>query len=405
MQMTILQKAVLFGLSLFALISVLLTIPTEEKFASDVDEGYYRKYASCIAGKGMSVFPEFARAYIDNPDESLNPAPVRVGHMLMTGLWFRLFPNTFVWLARFSWLCFAIFLVVSYVFARRHFGADMSCLLLALWACSPLFMGMGRRALSDMHGNLSCGLSVWLLLEFFTKRSRIVYVCLIVSFAYAVLVRESAVFLIPVAVITWMINRHVYGNSMPVRYIAGIVVGPPVIICATYAAVFGMRNGVQLVGAVINTHFNIAEQTSWYAINYCAGPWYRYIIDFMLLSPVTVLLFLGYLGHKILMRRMEWREAFFMVYFAVFFILLGNLKYGKVVRFVINLDMVVSLFAVVFLLDFFRNKRVERQWLWAWTVVVVIFFFNYCSFTNIFCIRGVYDPISAALLSARGFIP
>ncbi len=389
---------------LFSIASVYITIPGEDNYAKSADEGYYFTFANLIAEDGISRFPQLAKVYIDNKEARLFPTPLRVGHILSTALWFKLFPNTYVSLARFSLFCFILFLVMSFYFARRHFGDDVAYPFVLLLSSSPLMMAMARRALSDIHGNLYWGLAIWLFLDFLRRGNKIKYLMFILAYAFSIIVKESSIALLLFFVTFFFIHKYIYKGDISNAYLIGIIILPVLLVGATYIILFGgIGNVIGIIGAVLDTHFGV--QASRYATLYCTGPWFRYIVDYLLLSPITTLLFIGYFCYRLVIRRNEWKIAYFMAYFTAIFLIFSNVRYSKVVRFVINLDMVIALFSVLFLYELFRQQDKRRQTFIVFGITAVIFILNYLSFIDIFCIKDLYDPVSAGLLSARKFIP
>jgi 4-amino-4-deoxy-L-arabinose transferase-like glycosyltransferase len=406
--MSIIYKVTIICLVLFSVFSVFIAIPYEDNFAKSADEGYNLKFAKLINQNGIAEFPRLAKVYIDNAEARLFPPPSRVAYIIATAAWFKLFPSTFTSLAKFSFLCFALFLAVVFFFSRKHFGADIACLLTLLLSSSPLMMAMGRRALSDMFGNLLWGLAVWLFLDFLEKKDRPRYFIFILACCLAVLAKESAGLLLIFFTAFFLVNKYIYGQKIANTYLLGIIALPIISAGITYVFLFkGTSNAFSLANAVFGTHTNtiLNAQTNRYALLYCAGPWYKYIVDYLLLSPITTLLFIGYYFHVVFIRKFELKAAYFMSYFTIVFIICGNLRYAKIVRYVVNLDTVIALFAVLFLYELFRQRNAERQTRLVFLTAVAIFFINYGSFIDIFCVNGVYDPVSYCLLSVRKLIP
>lgn len=399
-----LYRVVIICLILFCIFSVYITIPFEEKFAQTADEGYYFVFASIISKGGIGQFPELAKTYIENKEARLFPTPLRVGHILMTALWFKLFPDTFVSLTQFSLLCFILFLVICFYFAKRNFGDDIAYSFVLLLSSSPLMMAMGRRALSDIHGNLFWGLAIWLFLDFLRRESKVKYFIFLLVYTFSITVRESSIALLPFFVIFYFIHKYLYKKKISDGYLLGIATLPILLLSIIYIILFrGVENAIGIIGAVWDTHFGV--QTSKYALLFCTGPWYKYIVDFLLLSPITTLLFIGYFCYVLLIRRFEHKIVYFITYFTTVFVIFSNMRYSKVVRFAINLDMIIALFAVLFLYELVELKDERRQALFVFIAIAAIFIINYLSFIDIFCIKGIYDPISHGLLSARKLIP
>lgn len=403
--MTKIYQSIIALLILFSVFSVFATIPPEDNFAKTSDEGYYLAFASFVHKNGIAELPKLAKTYVDKKEARLFPPPTRIGYILMAASWFKLFPATFVSLARLSCFCFVLFLAVSFYFSRKFFGDDTAYIFTLLLSSSPLMMAMGRRALSDMQVNLLWGSAIWLLLDFFEKPSLAKYLIFILVCWFSILVKESSIVLPIFFGVSFCVYKYAYGKKISGAYLFGIAVLPAALIGATYVIFFkGVSNAVNIVSAVLSTHANLGTQASKYAVLFCTGPWYRYIIDYILLSPVTTLLFIGYFIHKLLMRNIEWKTAYFMAYFTMVFFIFNTLKYAKIVRFVTNLDMVMALFSSLLLFTLFKHEDGRRQISLVFLAAIAIFFLNHVSFIDI-CVNGIYDPVTYQLLTVKKLIP
>jgi 4-amino-4-deoxy-L-arabinose transferase-like glycosyltransferase len=401
--MTSTYRFIIIALILFSLFSVFVTTPSENSFRKKADEGYYFTFARLASDRGISEFPKLAETYINDINARIFPAPLRVGHILVTAFWFKIFGPTFTSLAWFSFLCFALFLAVSFYFAKRHFGEDVAYIFTLLLSSSPLMMGMGRRALSDMHGNFIMGITVWLFLDFLEDKNKLKYSILIVFLFWSVLVREYSLILVLFFTVFFFIYRYGYKKKLSYAYLFGLIALPSIMSVATYPIFFGgIPNTVNLLKSVLNTYAQPPDQ---YGYLFCTGPWFRYIVDFLLLTPITTLLCIGYFSHKLLKRAIEWKLMYFMVYFMIVFIVLDAITIFKIVRFVINLETVIALLATLFIFEIFsRVERGKRETL-IFLAALAIFVINYRGFVDLFCFNDIYDPASYFLLVARKMIP
>lgn len=401
--MTATYRFIIIALILFSLFSVFATIPSEDEFFKKADEGHYLAFARLVNEHGISEFPKLAETYINNPKARAFPAPLRVGHILITAFWLKIFGPTFVSLAWFSFFCFVSFLLISFYFAKKHFGRDVAYIFTLLLSSSPLMMAMGRRALSDMHGNLIMGITIWLFLDFLGDSRKFKYFLFIIFFYFSALVREYSFILVLFFAAFFFVYQFGYKKKISYAYLLGVVALPLFMAGATYCILFGgITNVINLLKAIFYAHAQPPDQ---YAYLFCMGPWYRFVIDFMLLTPITTLLFIGYFSHKLLKRAIEWKSAYFMAYFMTVFIVLGNAKYSKVVRFAINLETVIALFAALFIFEVFSRIEHKGRAAVIFLSAFAIFVINYRGFIDLFCFNGIYDPVSYFLLAARKIIP
>lgn len=387
---------------IFSIAAIYLTTPFEHFFARSADEGYYFMYAHEVAKKGMGQFPLSARWYAQDKFAYLYPSPMRIAHTLLTSLWLKLFGYTFVSLARFSLFCFVLFLILSFYFCKKYFDKDKAYLYLLLLSCSPLAMAMAARALSDSNGNLFSCLVIWLFFIFLLKPSKLKYFLFFLFFYFTVLIRESYFTFLVFFVPFFLIHKYYYKNKISNLYLYGTVVLLPLLVFITYLLFFGgWQNMLPLLKVRFAHHF--IDKPSQYGYSFCTGPWYKYIIDFILIEPITMLLFIGYLFHLIISRDFEWKKTFFFSYFILDFIMLNNIKYGKIVRLGMNLDIVINLFAVFMLYEIFKQNKHNTDWIFRSALFIAIA--NICIFWNLFFTFKIYDPISYSLLVAEKIIP
>lgn len=361
-------------------------------------------YADSIARGGFRQFPLLVKDYAQNTTAHLYPSPMRIMHILLTSGWIRIFGATFVSLARFSLFCFILFLIISFFFCRKYFDKDKAYFYLLLLSCSPLNMAMAKRALSDSSGNLFCCLAIWLFFIFLQKPGRVKYFLFLSALYSTVLIRESYLTLLAFFVIFFLAHKYFYKNKISNLYLFGMVVGLPAAVFITYLLFFGgLQNTAAFLGVRFAHHF--IDRPSIYGYSFCSGPWYKYIVDFLLLEPVTMLLFIGYFFYLVVTRDIEWKKMFFSVYFLLSMVVLSNIKYGKIVRFGINLEVVINLFAVLMLYELFKRKDGTYNTDWIFRLALFISFLNLFNFLNMFYIHNIYDPVSYSLLSAEKFIP
>jgi hypothetical protein len=136
---------------------------------------------------------------------------------------------------------------------------------------------------------------------------------------------------------------------------------------------------------------------------YCSGPWFRYLADYLILSPLVFLLAAGFFFHRLASGARDDALSYFML-LAVFLLAAFGL-FAKNIRYVMLADMPLRLFAVMMLVElcgrFFPGKadRITAA------LVLALAVSDYIAFRGIFVEGGVYDPVSFHLLRALRFIP
>ncbi|MBL8014420.1 MAG: hypothetical protein JNN05_11290, partial [Candidatus Omnitrophica bacterium] len=181
--------------------------------------------------------------------------------------------------------------------------------------------------------------------------------------------------------------------------------GIPVIlsVLAYLIVLGGPQKFLLLIHSTYKTHF--VDQANTYALSFSGGPWFRYFVDFLLLSPVITLMAVGYMGHLIVKHSRNWKQMYFVIYFAMIFMPLSFFQHTKVVRFVINLEMVLALLSAWAILEFFKADLRSHRWLKPAVCTLLIAGISFSSFFKLFAVASMLDPITYHLLNLQGFIP
>jgi hypothetical protein len=176
---------------------------------------------------------------------------------------------------------------------------------------------------------------------------------------------------------------------------------PPFLCGLTYLFIAGGLERVLQLAQIMLT----SPSTNPYAIQFGSGPWYRYIIDFISLSPFPSLLAIAYLG--ILLNRFKSgdydRTAFFFLILSAA-LLAEYSVFTKSARYVCILEIPAKLFAVLMLHELFQVRGSRAIGLCV-LFVGVFCFFDYQTFDWMFVKNALYDPSSYSLLRLREMIP
>ena len=370
------------------------------EFASGADEGYYLKYAVAIGEKGLSVFPELCREYIAAPRNWVFPNPLRAGFIILSGLGLKVFGSGFTGLACLSLFSYCFFLIASYYFCRRYFGNRFALLLSMLLAFSPLMMAMSRRALMDSTANLFSLLSLWFFFDYTSKRAKPKLLLFVSAFACAILIKETSV-LLSFIFISWLLCvRFIYKKEIRLMDFFWASVIPFCAVGVVYAALGILPYLPRLIQIIISS-----PSTNPYAILYGSGPWYRYIIDYLLISPLTLILALGFIFYYLVSRERERSEA--VAYFLLVFVSLLFLFefFTKNVRYVMLLDYPLRIFVLFMLIKITQRYSLAKNALLLIILVLAFAVFDCLNFYALFVKEGIYDPVSFLLLKAQQLIP
>jgi hypothetical protein len=213
------------------------------------------------------------------------------------------------------------------------------------------------------------------------------------------LVKENNVLLSLFFAAYLILRKAIFKADLRVRDLLAATLIPGVIVGVIYVLSAGSIYRPIEVAKIILA----SPATNKYAILFCSGPWFRCLIDFMLLSPWVCLLAIGFFFHY-LVKNEKREEIVYLLLFCSSLIFLFSF-FAKNVRYVINLDFPIRLFAVLMLVELKKLLFKNRATYILVAFVCLIALFDYLNFYNLFAIRRIYDPISQWLLQAWRIVP
>jgi len=262
-------------------------------------------------------------------------------------------------------------------------------------------MAMARRALVDSTANFFLILSAWLFFDMISDRKTFKYLMFVIVYTLAILTKETSILLIPIFALYLIIRKYMLKKELYLPDLLSACFYPLITAGVIYILAAGDPLSILQVIKIILT----SPSTNKYAILYCSGPWFRYIVDFMLLSPWVSILALGYFFYFVSSKEYHEGILYFLLLFVMYFLLLNI--FAKNVRYAILLDTPLRIFAVLMILKITetRFEKFKYNYLITYILVIGIATYDYLSFYKLFIIYDIYDPISILLLRAREFIP
>lgn len=403
------------GLSL-CLLAVLLTAVAlflgstlpQVRFQPQADEGVYLVYASRVAKRGLDglrgLFPIYAEHH--EIARSGGPAPYRLTTVLLDTLAVRVGGIHFISLAVVSVVAFLGLLVVTFFGARELWGERTAWWTVLFLSSAPLHLGLARRALSDTLTSLFLAIGLWLLCAGVwgsgRRSTRIVWWVIPAAYGAAFLAKESGLLLIPISlsVLGWQAVRE---RRRPSFWKIGAVSWIP--LCLAAVAVLFAAGGPKVLWETLEFFIN-GDSGTLYGQRMQSGPWYRPLVDLMLISPWPVLLYLLGLGVFSTDRKPNEKFWFWAIIPVVQILLMDLPPYGKNVRFLLLSEMAMRLCGVLVLQRLLGDRRGNvRSALWIGAVALAWVCTDLQAFHQLFVTGGIYDPVSYWLLLERGFIP
>lgn len=371
------------------------------------DEFYYLSYSQTVAERGPGAFRDLFRVHVEESRHWQFPSPLRVGYLAFAALWMRTDGVEPQSLGHLSLVSLLASIVVVYRLAAKGLGAARGLCAAALFAASPLGLGMARRALQDSFATLAALLALAAFLVALERPTRGRIARLALVFGFAILTKESlALLALPMAI--WIAietgggriaRRAALESTLALAASGALALGVWVVAAGSFTTV---RRLVEIVLA--------SPATNAYALRFGGGPWWRYLVDFLALSPVPTLL--GLAGIALTLDRARRRPNGEPVERTLlFFALLTALTLAeyafltKNVRYVMLLDLPLRLFAVEALWRLLPIRAHAARVAATAAVVLLLAAADLRSFRELFLARGLYDPMSAPLLELRGIVP
>jgi 4-amino-4-deoxy-L-arabinose transferase-like glycosyltransferase len=292
---------------------------------------------------------------------------------------------------------------VNFLFARRHFGDVRALWIAILLGFSTLLMGLSRLALTDSFIALCMTTTVWLFYELTRKRPRLLEgIPFVLALASMVLVKELSVLLVVPFVLFLLYER--FARKVPHdlgRYALWFVAsGALTLLCLDLAA-GGLGHLLETWSIVL-----ASPRTAGYAVRAGSGPWFRMILDYLLLSPVPTLLAIGWFAIAAARHRAGTYDpaTFFLGLIVVSLVFLFSF-FTKNVRYGVVLELPIRVFSVLMLGEIAGRARPVRAQVVTGLLVLSVCFLEWRSFDLIWVQNRGYDPVTNFLAITRKLVP
>ena len=306
-----------------------------------VDEGLYRGYVTDLSRVGVFSYPKIVEHYIELQERlsgSILP-PVRFLYIFTAYLWHLLFGSeALVALHGVSSLFSILVLILSGVFAWRLKGHGAALGVMTLMCFAPTQIHMSQHALVDGFFSFWALLSLWLLWENLQGPGRAP--CLVaytLSLSLLVLTKENAFFVLVAVAALILLNRWFHFGTVDRNLLVCTIVGPLLGVVVLILLAGGLDVLLATYRLSVTKNYNVT-----YAILTGDGPWYRYLVDLLLVSPLVLLLAIGTVFR---LDRTKTPEIYLTIFIAASYLIMCNIKYGMNLRYANMWDMPLRLLA------------------------------------------------------------
>lgn len=354
------NKPVLLAIILlFAFGTFLRIYPSAGFKGMGFDENLYVQNVGRLKHAGVLYFPEIVQAHIEkqtNMEMAILP-PTRFLYVFLAYLWSTAFSTgPLAALKAISCLFSILLLALSTLFAWRLGGRNYGLAVLALMSVAPAQIHLAQHAMIDGFFAFWAVLTIWLLWENLHRPDAPGWLAAYgASIAAMVLTKENAFFVFIALLGLLAASRWMRHGAVTRKLVFATFAGAALGFVMLVALAGGIKPFVETYRLLVVK----AEQLP-YAILTGDGPWYRYLVDYLLLSPVVLLLAVGALFGL----RSDDSSRWYLVLFVVItYIIMANVKNGMNLRYTSMWDMPLRFLAAtqLFILSGHLSRFVRRS--------------------------------------------
>jgi len=388
-------RLLLIAIVLVVLTGIALRIYPSAAFTGiGYDEGLYRGYVNDLIQNGLTSYPDFAESYVERQQKlpaAILP-PTRFLYIFSAYLWHQATgEEALLALHRISCLFSVLLFFAAGAFAWRLGGPRIALAVLALMACAPTQLHMSQHALIDGFFAFWATLSLWFLWENLRQPNNARWLILYTaSLALMVITKENAIFAYAGLLALIGANRWLRFGTVT-RPLLLLTVGGPLLGLVILIALCGSATTFVNIYRLLVSKASVLP----YAIATGDGPWYRYLVDLLLASPVIFLLAWG----AIFRLKLQDKPSLYLVSFmAATYLVMCNIRYGMNLRYTNMWDMPLRYLAVTCLTDITRSLR-RREVVMA-VAVTLLCAIDLRQYHIFFVQHDLYELVTAGLLRA-----
>ena len=299
------------------------------------DESLYRGYVNSVIRDGLREYPAIVDHYIEVQKTlvgSILP-PMRFLYIFSAYLWHQIFGSEALAALHDVASFFSILaLLLAAVFAWRLKGPAAALGVAALVAFAPTQIHMSQHALVDGFFAFWALFTLWMLWENL-RAPRDWRWLLPYTFGLSLMVvtKENAAFVFFAVLVLLVVNRWLQWGEITRELLAATVIGPLLGFVILVFLAGGLETLITTYQLSVSKNYHLV-----YAIVTGDGPWHRYLVDLLLVSPIILLLALGAIFR---LDRTQKPELFLAVFIAASYLVMCNLKYGINLRYANMWDM------------------------------------------------------------------
>ncbi len=287
-----------------------------------------------------------------------------------------------------------IYLVWCAYFSQRIMKDHEALAVLPLLSCAPLRLHLGGKAMIDgfytMWAMFVFG-SIWFVLITHGPAAQKWLNFYGVSLVLLIMTKEAAVFIwLPIVAVLLITPK--LGLPLPTSATWKITFLAPMVSVAFLALLSGgWERFVELM-----TVFYFKAQRHAFSMLTGDGPWYRYLLDLFMLTPMVVLLsFVGLFQ----LRSKQYPLIFLASFIFISYVILSQLKHGGNLRYTAIWEFPMRIF-VVTALSTWTKQFASKQRLLFYGAIFLICAQDLYQYHTLFVEHRIYEPTPESILRA-----
>lgn len=353
----------IMALLLLAVGAFVRIAPTAGFTGVGFDEHLYQRYVVLLNAKGITAYPAICEYFIQQQsgDGIAELPPTRFLYIVSGSLWSQAFGSgaldkpgpaasatALASLKAVSCLFAILMLIPSALFARRLRGDTAMLGTLALMCFAPVQIHLAQHRMIDGFFAFWALMCLWLLWENLRAPNHAGWLSgLTVCLAAMVMTKENAFFVFVALGGIIALNHWAGWGTVSSKLLLCMIAGPLVGLTTLVILAGGTDNFVMIYQLLVNKAQHLD-----YAVRTGDGPWYRYFVDYLLVSPVVLILAIGAMFS---VARESRPLLYLMAFMACGYVLMCNVKYGMNLRYTTIWDMPLRLLAFCQLADLSRR--------------------------------------------------
>ena len=359
------------------------------------DEALYRNYVNQLISAGLTSYPDIVDRYIEVQKTltgSILP-PLRFLFIFSAYAWHQIFGTEALLALHVVASFFSVLtLLLSTLFAWRLKGPAWALAIAALMGFAPTQIHMSQHALVDGFFTFWALLSLWLLWENLrAPRHTLFLLAYTLGLSLMVITKENSFFVVVALLAIILLNRWLQFGTVTRELLLCSIAGPLlgfVVLVFLAGGLETLRSSYQLS---VGKNYQLA-----YAIMTGDGPWHRYLVDLLLVSPVILLLAIG---AAFRLDRTQKPELFLFSFIAASYLVMCNIKYGMNLRYANMWDMPLRVLAFGLLAMFCAPLQRYRTLILC-AAVAIVCAMEMRQYIILFVQYPLYELVTEGLLRA-----